>query len=89
MASLDNCTCPIRTYLTASEGVTACKICPEGGAPRYRGFPQGSPHPNCFRLPPSLVPPSSLQTTPEVPVLSEVQPESVPSGYVCLLLQDL
>ena len=36
-------------------------------------FPQGSPHPNCFRLLPSLaspVPPSSLQTTPESPLLS-------------------
>ena len=39
----------------------------------YRGFRDpGSPHPNCFRLLPSLatpVPPSSLQTTPECPVL--------------------
>ena len=45
---------------------------------------QGTPHPNCFRLLPSLampVPPSSLQTTPEVPVLlSEVQ-----SGVLHLL----
>ena len=34
---------------------------------------QRTPHPNCFRLLPSLampVPPSSLQTTPESPLLS-------------------
>jgi hypothetical protein len=31
MTSLDNCTCPIRTYLTASKGVTVCKLCPKGG----------------------------------------------------------
>ena len=50
----------------------------------YRGFPQGSPDPNCFRLLLSLAKPgpsSSLQTTPEVPILlSEVQ-----SGVLHLL----
>ena len=29
--NLDNCTCQIRTYLTVSAGVTACKPCPRGG----------------------------------------------------------
>ena len=31
MTSLDNCTCPIRTYLTISAGTSACKLCPKGG----------------------------------------------------------
>jgi len=31
MISLDNCTCSIRMYLTASAGITACKLCPKGG----------------------------------------------------------
>jgi len=31
MTSLDNCTCPIRTYVSVNEGLTACRTCPKGG----------------------------------------------------------
>ena len=42
MTSMDNCTCPIRTYLTISAGITACKLCPKGG--ECRTHPRARTH---------------------------------------------
>ena len=64
--------------------VLLCFISTDAGGIGYRGLTQGSPHPNSFRLyfrRWHAGPSSSLQTTPECPVLlSEVQ-----SGVLHLL----